>query len=725
MTHAATLRGLLLVVMLAVLVVPGRSWGDGQPQSRLEVPLRDNLLLEARSIVRDAGAQTITAQGDVVVVYHGQTLEAAALSYHQSTGMLVATGGVTITDAQGTMLQVERLEIDDRFMNAVAEPIRLLLANNSRLTGSGARISDGDRTEVANGIYSSCEPCQEGSGPLLWEIKAKRIVHHKEERRVEYYHPRMEILGVPVLYAPYVSHPDPTVKRKTGFLTPKVGLDGHVGGYVRAPFFVDLAPDQNLVLEPVITEEHPLLLGAYEQALNQGHIKLNGSLTQADERKGTSTLTGVHGNVLQGHLDSDVRLELDDEWRTGLVGFWSHNDNYRHRYGNFVFDGGDYDESELFVEGFRRQHYMRFDGQYFDDTRTDERRENSIYVLPAFTYDGLGAVDEVGGGRWFLEAHGGAKGQSGNGQERSVRVDGGYVRPFLAGLGIAGTLEAGLRGDGVDTTVSTHSQGWRGESEVRAIPRASMKVQQPWVRASEAGQSLLTPQVVLHGIPDVGMNRDSLALDGRRAVLSDISLFDANRLAGTSRVETGSHGALGTEVEHNFNTGGRVALFAGRGYRFTDNAVLEQQAGLQAGWSDWFVQGHAHPLPLVDLQWVSRYDHTADRVRSNTVRASLGPSNLTFDAHYTYLHHDSVLGIDQYEEVSGTLSSQFSPTWRAFVAGSRDLYRDDSLSFSSGAHYDDECLSLTLMFKRSYIRNAAQNASDTIELKLTFKTLTE
>ena len=80
----------------------------------------------------------------------------------------------------------------------------------------------------------------------------------------------MEIDGWPVFYTPYISAPDPSVKRASGFLPPSFGSSNTVGAHVTIPYFLVLGPDKDLTLAPrFTTKAGPVLAGRVPRALRQ------------------------------------------------------------------------------------------------------------------------------------------------------------------------------------------------------------------------------------------------------------------------------------------------------------------------------------------------------------------------------------------------------------------------------------------------------------------------
>ena len=72
-----------------------------------------------------------------------------------------------------------------------------------------------------NGVYTACEPCKDDpKKPPLWQVKAARIIHDNGEKMLYFEDARVEFFGMPLAWLPFISAPDPTVKRKSGFLFP-------------------------------------------------------------------------------------------------------------------------------------------------------------------------------------------------------------------------------------------------------------------------------------------------------------------------------------------------------------------------------------------------------------------------------------------------------------------------------------------------------------------------
>ena len=87
--------------------------------------------------------------------------------------------------------------------------------NDPRIFGNSV-INNKSQTIVNKGIFTSCKLNKDEKCPP-WEMRAEEIKHDKENKIVEYKNAYLRIYDKPVLYFPFFFHPDPSVKRQSGF----------------------------------------------------------------------------------------------------------------------------------------------------------------------------------------------------------------------------------------------------------------------------------------------------------------------------------------------------------------------------------------------------------------------------------------------------------------------------------------------------------------------------
>jgi len=123
--------------------------------------------------------------------------------------------------------------------------------HDPRLYGSSS-YSDEFKTIVNNGIFTSCK-INDNCPP--WSITAEKITHDKKKQDMIYKNAILKIYDFPVLYYPKFFHPDPSVKRRSGFLKPQFNNSETLGSSLYIPYFKTLGDDMDLTFKPTFFEK--------------------------------------------------------------------------------------------------------------------------------------------------------------------------------------------------------------------------------------------------------------------------------------------------------------------------------------------------------------------------------------------------------------------------------------------------------------------------------------
>ena len=283
---AKTLTRALIMVLLLAAGFPAAAQVEDPP-----------ILLKADKVSYDRESEIVTASGNVEVSRENRVLLADTITYDQRTDVIMASGNISLVEPNGDVIFASTMELSGDLKDAAAEGLSMLLMDGSRFASTGGRRSDANIVELRNAVYSPCDLCQEDpSNPPLWQVKAVKVVHDREGQTLEYTDAWLELWGTPIAYTPYFSHPDPTVKRRSGLLTPSIGGSSDLGLVTRVPYFFDIAPDRDATLTPIYTAESgPALAGEYRHRLMDGELEARASITNNDS-DGFGTEKGVVRN---------------------------------------------------------------------------------------------------------------------------------------------------------------------------------------------------------------------------------------------------------------------------------------------------------------------------------------------------------------------------------------------------------------------------------------------
>ena len=114
-----------------------------------------------------------------------------------------------------------------------------------------------------------------------WSLQASKMAHDKKKKTIYYDNAVIKIYDLPIFYLPKLSHPDPSVERRSGFLPPSLSDSKNLGAGFEIPYFWDLGRDKDLTLSTkLFYSEHPLFLGEYRQAFEDSNLTSNFGYTR-------------------------------------------------------------------------------------------------------------------------------------------------------------------------------------------------------------------------------------------------------------------------------------------------------------------------------------------------------------------------------------------------------------------------------------------------------------
>jgi LPS-assembly protein len=245
-------QGLVSVANSQTLNDRAAAQQPGQAKSRL--------LVDAKEIVYDNDREVVQAKGDVQLYYQGRTLEADRVTYDRKTKRVYAEGNAKLTETTGQIVYSDRFELTDDFRDGFIDSLRLVSPDKQKITAARGERIDGETTVFERGTYSACDTCKDNpEKPPLWQVKAQRIIHKNSEQLIYFEDARLEFFGLPVGYIPYFSAPDPTVRRKSGILSPRYGRSTALGYNFSLPIYFALAPNYDVLWTPTAYSRQGLM----------------------------------------------------------------------------------------------------------------------------------------------------------------------------------------------------------------------------------------------------------------------------------------------------------------------------------------------------------------------------------------------------------------------------------------------------------------------------------
>lgn len=699
-------RFLLLGVAVAALVheaqaQPKTTAAPAKPKTDAAAnPSSRNVVLSADTVQRDDVNNTVSAVGNVELVQGATMVLAERIIWNQTTDIVTATGNVKLVNDDGVIYFGDYLEITDDMRQAFMENVSGLMADNSRLVGRKA-AKDGNVTTIYRGVYSPCELCAgDPTKPPTWQIKAYKVIHDSDEKRIYYHYATFQLDGIPILWTPYFSTYDPTVKRASGFLETLPGYRSQLGYFVRSRYYFDIAPDMDAVLEGgYFTEQGPLIGGQFRERFSSGEIQLSGSITESDIRQ-YPTPENVDEKTVRGHIFGTGAFDLSDHWRTGFQFARSLDDIYVLKYG---YSSLQVLQTHLFAEGFYGRDYINVSTYAFQDLRAGVT-EKQPYALPYVTFSLFGDPGETLGGRW---ADSGSllaiRRFPGQAVERLANTLS-WQRKLVSDVGLVTTLNTSLETDyywAQDVQPDPVTNQITARSSIgRVFPQANAVMSYPLTRPVGYAQWVVEPILSVLAAPARTRNLDIPNEDSHDIQLDSSNLFSLDRFPGIDRIEDGSRVTYGIRTGlYNLGTG-YTRLFLGQSYRITgSNLYLPANSGLQSRRSDYVAEFDVSPGNLIDLSYRAEWsnDFKTDRLHEAIFR--FGTEKAAISGGYIFASsvQEPNFSAGERNELSLAAYYKFDENWSAAATSTTELTQPRKvLRYSFSGTYTDDCSSFTL-----------------------------
>lgn len=152
--------------------------------------------------------------------------------------------------------------------------------------------------------FTTCPAAHEA-----WELKASSITLDTRDQIGTGRNARVDFLGVPLVYLPWVSFPLSS-ERKSGFLFPSIGSTSSSGFQLAVPYYWNIAPNADFTFQPVeYTKRGPDLGGDLRFLTTDQHGELEWNYLPNDTLYGGSRSRVQLNDVAE--LPADVRLTID------------------------------------------------------------------------------------------------------------------------------------------------------------------------------------------------------------------------------------------------------------------------------------------------------------------------------------------------------------------------------------------------------------------------------
>jgi len=716
------------------------------------------MLVQAVEVDYDYNNSRVSAVGNVQMFYNGTSVEADKVIYDQKTKRLHAEGNIRMTDADGKITYANIMDLSDDYRDGFVDSLRVDTADNTRMAATRADRSSGNYSVFENGVYTACAPCRDDpKKPPLWQVKGARIIHDQKEKMLYFENAQLEFFGVPMAYMPYFSTPDPTVKRKTGFLMPGFTSYTTFGYGVEVPFYWAIAPDYDATFSPRFTSKEGVLLQAeFRQRLMNGSYQIRAyGIDQTDP----GAFAGLPGDrQFRGGVETKGQFALNDKWVWGWDGvllsdYYFMSDyrlaQYKDPLGAFLNLPTEA-ISQLYLTGVgnrsyfdaRTIYYLSFSGLQnqvpvvapvidysnvinhsvlggevsYKGNFTSLTRETAAFdaVNAAAVANGTCLTTSADPAHNITPANCLLRGMPGTYTRATGEVD--WRRSFTDSWGEIWTPFASLRADAIDASVSNQPGVSNfiptGDSQaLRMMPTVGLEYRYPFINVQPWGTTTVEPiaQVIIR--PNESYAGKLPNEDSQSMTFDTSNLFSVDKFSGYDRVEGGGRANAGVQSTTQFDHGGTVTAVFGQSYQLfglnsfavADATNTAIDSGLDKPVSDYVASLSYSPNRTYTFSTRARFDEATGSANRLEVEGRASFDRFSVSMLYGDYAPQPELGyLTRREGILTSGSVKLAANWVMTGAARWDLVANQINQYVIGAGYVDDCFVLAANYVTSY-----------------------
>ncbi len=759
---ALSLSGLLDLAAVTPAAAQGFTYNPLPPRPKPPKVANDSqMLVQATEVDYDYNNSRVSAVGNVQLFYNGTSVEADRVIYDQKTKRLHAEGNIRMTDADGKITYAEMMDLSDDYRDGFVDSLRVDTADQTRMAATRADRSSGNYTVFENGVYTACAPCKDDpKKPPLWQVKGARIIHDQQEKMLYFETAQLEFFGVPLAYMPYFSTPDPTVKRKTGFLMPGFTSYTAYGYGVEVPFYWAIAPDMDATFNPRITSKQGVLMQAeFRQRLIDGayQIRVYG-IDQLDPGQ----FVGQPGDrQFRGGIETKGQFALNDKWIWGWDGvllsdYYFMSDyrlsQYRDPFGSFLSLPTEA-ISQLYLTGVGNRSFFDARTIYFLSYSGNQQQVPVVYPVldysnvlnyPIFggevsyktnflnltrndaVFDPITTLANTTGLCTTTSADPLARtpsqcllrGFPGTLTRLSAEVQ--WRKSFTDPFGEIWTPFAILRADAINSSVSNQPGVSNflpvGDTQaLRLMPMVGLEYRYPFINVQPWGSTVVEPiaQIIIR--PNETYAGQFPNEDAQSLVYDASNLFSVDKFSGYDRVEGGGRANVGVQTTTQFDKGGAVKVLFGQSYQLfglnsfavQDSTNTGLDSGLDKPRSDYVASIGYSPNRTYTFSVRGRFDEQTWNVQRFEAEGRANFDRWSVAMIYGNYAPQPELGyLSRREGILTSASVKVAANWVVQGSARWDLEANKINQYVVGAGYVDDCFVLAANYVTSYSYSA-------------------
>jgi len=623
---------------------------------------------------------------------------------------------------QNDKMFFENSMFDLKNKNIVAKDIEIQMKKNTfdnmdndpRLKGVSL-TKENDITTINKGIFTSCK--KDDNCPP-WTINANKITHDKNKKVLIYDRALLKVYNIPILYFPKFFHPDPTVKRQSGLLQPRLNNSNTLGSSINIPYYHVIADNKDLTVRPTIFDKDiKMFQNEYRQVNENSSLSLD--FAYIDNYK--SSLSNKKNSISHLFAQFDADLAMDNFTNSNF--FLSiqkvTNDTYLK-----IFDGNIF-KNKLTPDNYNilnSEAKLTLNNDKYNFTAGLQSFENLQlvssdryqYILPYYNYDKQIFTEFDKGFINFTSTGSNELNNTNNLKTRVINDLNFRSLDLISENGIKSNY--GIYMKNLNTTAKNDSM-YKSSQQVELMNILEFNSSLPMISESKNSVNYLTPKISLRYNPGDMKNYTN---NDRKVSVNNI--FDINRLGIDDSFEEGKSLTIGLDfkksniLDINKYFEAKLATV----YRENDENFIPISSGIDKKNSNFFGSVSSNLSEFLNIGYDFIIDNDLNTLKYNSLNTTLNFKNLS--SEFTFIEESGQFG--DANTLSNKTKLKFSDENYLTFNTRRNRKINLTEYYDLIYEYKNDCLVAGIKYNKTYYEDRDLKPSENLLFTITLTPLT-
>jgi len=558
--------------------------------------------------------------------------------------------------------------------------------NEPRLKGK-TFFSNRNSTKISKSVFTTCQK-KDKCPP--WVLSSEEVNHDKKNKQINYKKSWLKLYDFPILYFPRFFHPDPTVKRQSGFLIPKFTNSNTIGSSFSIPYFNAVSENKDITFTPRLFSNKSALLQTEYRGVGKNSTHNIDTSYFADKKNSSKYSSKTHF-----FSNSKLDLEVSDFDNTNIeinLQQTSHDTYLKvYKIKSPLIDSESSLHSFIKLNGEKEDLSYSLSTEVYEDLskKDDDKFE---YIYPSFELIKKIYPNDFNYGSFTLESAG-YQNKSNTNVYEAILINDLFFNSnsILTKGGFKNNYTGLIKNVNTDSKNSTQ---YKDKEETQIFGLLMYEMTYPLEKKMQNYDNIFTPTLSFRYSPNKTRN---LINSNRRVDINNI--YTLNRIGEENTVEGGQSITIGSnfkKIDKSFND--FLTFNWATTIRDTKNEDLPIKSTIGEKHSDVVGSISLKPNKIIDLSYDFSYDNNLKYSNFDAVKAKFSVNN--FFTEFEFLEEKNLLGNESF--LANKTGINFGEEKSLSFSTRKDRKTNATEFYNLIYEYKNDCLVAAIEYNRDY-----------------------